>query len=404
MLLRHALRTQPLRALSPTPRTRSGAATVPRARTPHRTCPRARTRTRGRSLATLLAAVLGISVLLSATGPAHAAPFPGGPASHPAALPEVTLAPGPGFPAHYAAPYVEVWNSPSAMESVRAATGLKYFTLAFIIDGGRCDAAFNGDTPVSSSGWTSAISSLRAAGGDVIAAFGGSGGTEIARSCSSVSALKAEYKRVVDTLGLTRLDFDIEGTTLNNTTANDRRNAALAELQQEYAAAGRKLDIDYTLPVSPTGLLANSLSLLNNAKSHGLDITLVNIMTMDYGPSMDMGNAAIGAANAVHTQLGQLWPAKSSAQLWAMEGNTPMAGVNDSTNEVFTTSDAVDLTAFAKENGIQELSFWSLGRDRTCARNGTLSDTCSGTPQAAYQFSTTFNTVTDSVGAPPAPE
>src|SRR4051794_39267836 len=50
--------------------------------------------------------------------------------------------PGPGFPAQYAAPYVETWNSPSAMASARNATGLKYFTLAFVIDGGGCNALF----------------------------------------------------------------------------------------------------------------------------------------------------------------------------------------------------------------------------------------------------------------------
>ena len=27
--------------------------------------------------------------------------------------------PGPGFPAHYAAPYVETWNSPSAMANAQ---------------------------------------------------------------------------------------------------------------------------------------------------------------------------------------------------------------------------------------------------------------------------------------------
>ena len=63
-------------------------------------------------------------------------------------------------------------------------------------------------------------------------------------------------------------------------------------------------------------------------------------MTMDYGPTLDMGAAAIQAANALHTQLGQIWTTKTSAQLWAMEGNTPMIGVNDSSNEVFTTGNA----------------------------------------------------------------
>ena len=75
--------------------------------------------------------------------------------------------PGPGFPAHYAAPYVETWNSPSAMAAAQSATGLKYFTLAFVISDGSCNATINGNTSISDAGWTSAINSLRASGGDV---------------------------------------------------------------------------------------------------------------------------------------------------------------------------------------------------------------------------------------------
>ncbi|MBM9508174.1 chitinase [Actinacidiphila acididurans] len=311
---------------------------------------------------------------------------------------------GPGFPAQYSAPYAETWNSPSTLASARSATGQKYFTLAFVIDGGGCNATFNGDTSVTDAGWTSAINSLRAAGGDVIASFGGASGTEVGISCSSVSALETQYKKVIDGLNLTRLDFDIEGSALDNTAANDRRNQALADLQQQYAAAGKRLDVDYTLPVDTTGLLSNSLNLLNNAKSHGVNVNLVNIMTMDYGPSMDMGQAAISAANALHSQLGQIWNTKSSAQLWAMEGNTPMIGVNDSSNEVFSTSNAQTLESFAKSNGIQELAFWALGRDKACATNGGSAQSgCSGVSQSPYQFSSIFNQITGGGSTPPPP-
>ncbi|MEU1622180.1 ricin-type beta-trefoil lectin domain protein [Streptomyces sp. NPDC005722] len=310
--------------------------------------------------------------------------------------------PGPGFPAHYAAPYVETWNSPSAMTSVRNATGLKYFTLAFVIDGGGCNAMFNGDTPVTDAGWTSAVNSLRAAGGDVIVSFGGASGTEIGLSCSSVSALKAQYKKVVDALNLTRIDLDVEGSAIANTAANDRRNKALAQLQQEYAAAGRKLDVQYTLPSMPNGLDDNGTKLLSNAKSNGLNVNLVNIMTMDYyDGTRDMGKAATDAATALRGQLGAIWPEKSDAQLWAMEGNTPMIGVNDDTSEIFTTGNATTLANFAKSKGIQELAFWALGRDKACATNGQLSDSCSGTPQSAWQFSSVFNTVTGGGTTPP---
>ncbi|MCW2917197.1 MAG: hypothetical protein JWN52_5265 [Actinomycetia bacterium] len=333
-------------------------------------------------LKTLIAATIPLTGLLLGIGPAASA----------------SVNPGPGFPAHFAAPYVETWGSTSAMANAQAATGLKYYTLAFVISQGACNATWNGDTSIDNSGWQTAINNLRASGGDVIASFGGASGTELGQACSSVSTLQAQYKRVIDTLNLTRIDLDIEGSALNDTAANDRRNQALAALQQQYAAAGKHLDVDYTLPVDPTGLPSNGLSLLNNAHSRGLDVSVVNIMTMDYGPSMDMGQAAINAATALHGQLGNIWTSKTSDQLWAMEGNTPMIGVNDSTNEVFTTANASTLESFAASHGIQELAFWALGRDKACASNGTLSDTCSGTSQSAYQFARTFNAITGSSG------
>ncbi|WP_030275546.1 chitinase [Streptomyces sp. NRRL B-24484] len=309
--------------------------------------------------------------------------------------------PGPGFPAHFAAPYLETWNSPSVMTDVRNATGLKYFTLAFVISNGSCTATFNGNTDIADASWQNAINGLRSAGGDVIASFGGAAGTELGQACTSVSALQAQYKRVVDTLNLTRIDLDIEGSALNDTAANDRRNQALAALQQQYAAAGKRLAVNYTLPVGPSGLESNSISLLNNARSRGLDVNMVNIMTMDYGPAMDMGQAAINAANGLHTQLGQIWTGKTSDQLWAMEGNTPMIGVNDTTAEVFTTGNASTLESFAASHGIQQLAFWAIGRDKACAADGTLSDSCSGTPQSAYQFTRTFNALTGGTTPPP---
>jgi chitinase len=301
--------------------------------------------------------------------------------------------PGPGFPAHYSAPYAEMWLSPSTLMTAFNATGNKYYTLAFIISQGTCNATINGDTAITDSGWNGAINSLRAAGGDVIASFGGASGTELT-SCSSVSAMQTQYQRVIDQFNLTRIDLDIEGSTLDNTAANDRRNQALANLQAQYASQGRTLAVDYTLPVNPTGLESNSISLLNNAKSHNLNVNLVNIMTMDYGPAMDMGAAAVQAANALHSQLGQIWTTKSSAQLWAMEGNTPMIGVNDTSAEVFTTGNASTLESFAASNGIQELSFWSLGRDNQGS---------SGTSQSNYQFTNTFKAITGGGTTPPPP-
>jgi chitinase len=301
--------------------------------------------------------------------------------------------PGPGFPAHYAAPYAEMWNNPSTLMAAYNATGNKYYTLAFIISQGTCNATINGDTPVTDAGWNNAINSLRSVGGDVIASFGGAAGDELA-SCGTVASMQAQYKKVIDQFNLTRIDLDIEGSTLSNTAANDRRNTALANLQAQYASQGKNLAVDYTLPVSPSGLESNGIALLQNAKSHNLNVNLVNIMTMDYGPAMDMGQAAISAANGLHNQLAAIWNTKTDAQLWAMEGNCPMIGVNDTSAEVFTIQDAQELEAFAASKGIQHLTFWALGRDNQGQ---------SGTPQSNYQFTNIFKAITGGTTPPTSP-
>ncbi|GAA1216558.1 hypothetical protein GCM10009665_03030 [Kitasatospora nipponensis] len=325
----------------------------------------------------------------------HSMPLPGlGPALMPKpapAPPPAAAAPHSGFPAHFTAPYVETWGSPSALARAREAAGLRYFTLAFVISDGGCTGAFDGTIALRDPEWLAAVGELRAAGGDVAVSFGGSAGRELALACGTVESLKAAYRQVVETFGLTRIDFDIEGAALDDEHSVDRRNQALAELQREYAAAGHELAVQYTLPVNPWGLSANALAVLTNARQHRLDVDVVNLMTMDYGPDLDMGDAAISAANGAHGQLGRLWPDRTSDQLWAMEGNTVMIGVNDAVNEVFTTADAADLAAFAKAKGIRLLAFWSLGRDRPCTLEGTFSDVCSGTAQSRDDFSRTLN-------------
>ena len=101
-----------------------------------------------------------------------------------------------------------------------------------------------------------------------------------------------------------------------------------------------------------------------------MNIAGVNIMTMDYGdraapnPHGQMGDYAIQAANSLFGQLKTAYNGtQTDAQLWAKVGLTPMIGMNDVTNEVFTQADAQELLAFAQQKGIGRISIWSLNRD-----------------------------------------
>jgi len=277
-----------------------------------------------------------------------------------------------GFTAQYFAPYVDMGAFPTqSLTQDTQQGGIKYYSLAFVTNDGalsNCEAAWAGVIPLSQlstylPNLDSDVAFVRSQGGDVIASFGGEAGTELAQSCPSESALQAQYQSIIDHYHLTHIDFDIEGTAVTDPASIDLRNKAIRALQ----SANSGLTVSYTLPVLPTGLVQSGLDLLSNAISNGVNVSVVNIMAMDYGssfPPNQMGQNAINAANNLHTQLQSLYPSKSSSQLWAMVGITPMNGANDVAPENFTTADAQQVLAFAQQNHITELAMWSVNRDQ----------------------------------------
>jgi chitinase len=258
-------------------------------------------------------------------------------------------------PAHYSAPYLQLSDSTVGdMAADMAATGTKFFTLAFLTPSSGCSQVWEASGQ-GVGGYKTQITSLKNAGGDVSISFGGAAGGEVAITCTSVTNLQAAYANVVNTYGITHLDFDIEGDTLNNAAANLRRNQALAALQKANPA----VVVDYTLAVAPNGLPNAQLQLLKDAKTAGVNVNVVNLMTMDFGNGENALNDAKSGANATHTQLASVYTGLTSAQLWAKIGLTPIAGQNDD-NEFFSQSDASNLEAFAATNGVQKLAFWEV--------------------------------------------
>ena len=277
------------------------------------------------------------------------------------------------FPAHFAAPYLQIASSDAGdMADDMNATGLKYYTLAFLIPQSGCTPQWEDDGS-GVGAFTSEINSLKSAGGDVIISFGGAAGGELAQTCTSVSDLTAAYANVVNTYGVTRLDFDIEGSTLDDSASNTRRDQALAALQAQDPA----VQVDYTLAVAPDGLPSEEMGLLQDAQNNGVKVSTVNIMTMDFGDGQNALNDAESAAQATAGQLANLYGI-SNSQAYGMMGLTPIAGQNDD-NEYFSQSDASTLESFAASNGVQELSFWEVdGYDK-----GT-----------GYAYSKIFNQIT----------
>ena len=288
----------------------------------------------------------------------------------------------PAFPAHYSAPYLQIASSDvTDLTADMRASGDKYYSLAFLTPKSGCTPEWedNGDTL---GAFTSQVSALQAAGGNVIPSFGGAAGGELAQTCTSTSSLEAAYASVVNTYHVTRLDFDIEGSVLDDTASNNRRDQALAQLQR----ANPNVQIDFTVPVAPTGMESNATSMLQGARNAGVKVNLVNIMIMDFGNGQNPLTDGESAAKASVSQLQSIFGV-SATQAWNMLGLTPIAGQNDDA-ENFTQADATTLENFAAKNGVQELAFWEVDQyDKPLG----------------YAYSSTFNKITGGSTGSPSP-
>ena len=81
------------------------------------------------------------------------------------------------WPAKTFAPYVDVANWPTLDVSVVArSTGVKHYTLAFIVADKNNLPAWAGIIPLTDNFYAKQIESLRSLGGDVIISFGGATG------------------------------------------------------------------------------------------------------------------------------------------------------------------------------------------------------------------------------------
>jgi hypothetical protein len=324
----------------------------------------------------------------SGAAPAAASPPPAAAAQAPV---PATPAGAPSAGTAGFAPYVDTTlYPPFNLVATARATGVKQFNLAFVVaGGGNCTPEWGGVTAIGNDPVASQVGALRAIGGDVRVSFGGEAGNELAVTCTSASRLQAAYQQVISAYHVNKIDFDIEGAALANAAANARRDQAIAALQ----AADPGLQASFTLPAIPSGLTADGIALLDGAVRAGVRVAAVDVMAMDYGdgaapgPGGQMGTYAIDAATAADAQVATALGISDGAA-WSKVAVTPMIGVNDISDEVFTLANAAQLAAFAASRHLAWLSMWSAARDVECpggAKNYTQ-PTCSGVVQAPNQF------------------
>lgn len=309
------------------------------------------------------------------------------------------------WPAHVYAPYVDyTLNSLPDLASLAKNQKVTHFTMAFVVakDADTCLPTWGTAYNINDYAQYSKIKALREAGGDVMVSIGGANNSPLAASCKNVSDLQKHYYDIVENLNLNVLDFDIEGTWVADHDSINRRNEAVKAVQAQWKAEGRSVGIWYTLPILPTGLTAEGLYVLEDAKAKGVELAGVNVMAMDYGNSICQsdgtegqnihGKCATSAIENLFSQLKQIFTDKSDADINAMMGVTPMNGYNDVQGEVFYLSDARLVMDDAKARNLGMIGMWSMMRDQPGVA-GQVSPEHSGLTESQapqYAFSDVF--------------
>lgn len=302
------------------------------------------------------------------------------------------------------APYVDVTATPNFAFQEMGTTTHRDAVLAFIVSDptNACLPSWGGAYTLaqasSSLDLDRRIARLQQQGGSVAVSFGGLKNSELAVGCTDPGELLSAYQSVVDRYNLNTIDLDLENSGLTNAAAGSRRATAIAKLQSDRRAVGKKLAVWVTLPVSPQGLSQDGTNAVAQLLKHGVDLAGVNVMTMDYGSSLSSGQTMLTASESALVQTErqlkilyqQLGTPLTNASLWSKIGVTPMIGQNDDVNEIFTLNDANVLNKFALSHGAGRMSMWSANRDIACGSNyvndNIVSNSCSGVAENQISF------------------
>ncbi|WP_234392245.1 chitinase [Streptomyces sp. WM6378] len=281
------------------------------------------------------------------------------------------------------APYEYLgWGNPQKPTDVMAATGVKWFTLAFILSDGGCNPKWDGSRALTGGSDESAIKSIRGAGGDVVVSVGGWSGNKLGEKCSSASALAGAYQKVINAYHLKALDIDIEATEFSNATVRQRVVSALKIVKTNNPGI-----VTYvTMGTAPSGPDANGKDLIKKGAAAGLANDGWTIMPFDFeGHSGTMGSATESALEGLKAAVKSAYGYSDDAA-YRHIGVSSMNGKTDESDETVTTGDFQTILGYAKQHHIARFTFWAVNRDRQCGSGGDAGSSCSGVGQSPYAF------------------
>ncbi|WGS53354.1 glycosyl hydrolase family 18 protein [Paraburkholderia sp. D15] len=264
-----------------------------------------------------------------------------------------------------------------SLQPILSVMPAKLDTLTWAFATGECGSEnWAGLTPAQVAGAN--VQNAVNAGKRYIVSTGGAAGSFTCGSDAGFSKFIQTYYSA----NMVGVDFDIEAGQSQDDINNLVQRVIVA--QRSYP----NLRFSFTIATlggnSAQSLGGTGMMVMNAIQSAGLTNYTVNLMTMDYGSAIpgncvvgsdgacDMGQSAVQAAINLHGYYGVPY---SQIEL------TPMIGGNDTQGETFTTADVATVAAFAKQNGLAGVHFWSFDRDDDCAP-GYASPTCNSYGQA----------------------
>jgi hypothetical protein len=279
-----------------------------------------------------------------------------------------------------AAPYLYQWGDPPNPQTVQSATGIRWFTLAFVLSSGGCTPAWDGSRPLTGGVDQTVINQIRAGGGDVIPSFGGWSGNKLGPNCSTPQALAGAYQTVINAYGLKAIDIDIENTDeFENDTVRNRVVDALKIVKQNNP----NLKVIITFGTATTGPGYYAQQIITRAQQTGANIDIFTIMPFDFGGGANMYNSTVSASEGLKTMLKTAF-GWSDDTAYRHMGISGMNGLSDQ-QELTSVAYWQQIRDWAQSHHLARLAFWSVNRDRPCAGGGVVSN-CSGIAQNNWQF------------------
>ena len=239
--------------------------------------------------------------------------------------------------------------------------GVKALTLAFAT--GECGAehwdGLGADDMVKAT-----LTKLRRNNIDYVISTGGADGVF---TCSSEQGMEKFIARY-NSPHLVGLDFDIEAGQSEEVIANLVKQIHSATQRHPHLRMSFTLAaLSSTTPGQPA-LNAHGAEVMKAIARVGLKNHFINLMVMNFGEAKPEncvveGNRCAMAASAI--VVAQNFAREYRMPLQRIE-LTPMIGVNDLVDNVFTLSDAHKLASYVHSNDLGGLHFWSLNRDGMC--------------------------------------